>query len=120
VFFDEQEKLGFFRYPTHYIYWAYERQSECMSQENGDHEEREVEFEHLLPREEIVEYLQAFTDGLEGGETITLSAGDESVEFAPPEYLGFEVEYEEEGNEREVELEFEWTVQEDELNIDSE
>ena len=91
-----------------------------MSQENGDSEKREVEFEHSLPREEVVEYLQAFTDGLEGGEMITFSVGDESAEFAPPEHLGFEVEYEEEGDEREVEFELKWTVQEDEINIDSE
>lgn len=58
--------------------------------------------------------------GSKGAETITLSVGDESVEFAPPEYLGFEVEYEKEGDKREVEFEFKWTVQEDELNIDSE
>ena len=100
------QEPGFFNKSTHYIYRAYERRSERMSQENGDSEKREVEFEHPLPREEVVEYLQAFTDGLEGGETITLSVGDESVEFAPPEHLGFEVEYEEEENEREVEFEF--------------
>ena len=91
-----------------------------MSKENGDPEEREVEFKHQLPREEVVEYLQAFTEGLEGGETITLSVGDESVEFAPAEYLGFEVEYEEKGDDREVEFELNWTVQKDELEIGSE
>ena len=115
-----RKEPGFFRYLTRYNLSGYKFNSERMSQENGDHKEREVEFEHLLSREEVVEYLQAFTEGLEGGETITLSVGDESVEFAPPEYLGFEVEYEKEGDKREVEFEFKWTVQEDELNIDSE
>jgi amphi-Trp domain-containing protein len=91
-----------------------------MSEDNGDTEEREVEFEHPLPREEIAEHFQALTDGLENGETITLSVGDEDAEFTPPESLVFEAEYEEEGNEREVELELKWTVQQDEIEIGSE
>ena len=62
-----RKEPGFFRYLTRYNLSGYKFNSERMSQENGDHEEREVEFEHLLSREEVVEYLQAFTEGLEGG-----------------------------------------------------
>lgn len=87
--------------------------------EGDEHEERAVEFEHHFTREEVAEYLGAFTEGLEGGQTITLSIGDESVEFAPPEHFSFEVEYEEDGDEREVEFELEWEVREADLEISS-
>jgi amphi-Trp domain-containing protein len=103
----------------HCGYNRYERRPERMLEDNSDPEEREVQFEHPLPGEEVAEYFRAFTDGLESGEAITLSVGDEDAEFTPPEYLGFEAEYEK-GNQREIELELKWTIQEDQIETDSE
>lgn len=91
-----------------------------MTSDNDEHDEQEVEFEHHLPREEVAKHLQAFAQSLESGKSVSLTVGDETVEFTPPEYLEFEVEYEEYGDEREVEFELEWTVQEDGLEIDFE
>lgn len=69
--------------------------------ERREAEEREIEFESHLSRREVAEDLQAFTENLESGETIFFAAGAETVEFAPLEYLKFEIGYEE-GDNREV------------------
>ncbi len=79
----------------------------------------EVEFEHYLTREEVTTHLESFLEGFRGGETVTMTIGEETVEFEPPEHLQFELEYEEEGDEREIEIELEWRIQDEDLEIES-
>ncbi|SFR61418.1 amphi-Trp domain-containing protein [Halogeometricum limi] len=64
-------------------------------------------------RAEIAAYLRSVADKLESGESLTLSAGDQSVTMDPPSRLTFEVEAEREGptgqpGELSIEFELEW------------
>ena len=69
--------------------------------------------ESRMDRSEIAAYLRTVADNLEGGDDITLRAGDESVTMEPPTRPTFEVKAEREGPEggpyeRSVEFELEW------------
>jgi len=91
-----------------------------MAAESDDEtDDREVEFEHYLARDEVTEHLESFLEGFRSGETVTMTIGEETVEFEPPEHLHFEMEYEEDDDEREVEIELEWRIQRDDLDIES-
>lgn len=64
-------------------------------------------------REEIASYLRRVAEKLEGGDAITLKAGDESVTLDPPSRPTFEVKAEREGpadgpGELSIEFELEW------------
>ena len=76
-------------------------------------EEVLFESERSQSREEIAETLHAVADKLAAGESITLTAGDQSVDLDPPARPEFEIkaERETEGDEVElsVEFEIEWT-----------
>ncbi|WP_245550111.1 amphi-Trp domain-containing protein [Halopiger xanaduensis] len=48
-----------------------------------------------------------------------MTIGDETVDLEPPEYMNFEVEYEEEGDTRELEFELEWEERTEDLEIGS-
>ncbi|MDQ2051541.1 amphi-Trp domain-containing protein [Natronolimnohabitans sp. A-GB9] len=89
------------------------------SSESHETEGRDVEFEHYLSREEVTDHFESFLEGFREGETVTMTIGDETIEIDPPEHLGFELEYEEDGDDRELEFELEWQVKSDELDIDS-
>ncbi len=69
--------------------------------------------ESRMDRSEIATYLRTVADNLEGGDDITLKAGDESVTMEPPARPTFEVKAEREGPEggpyeRSIEFELEW------------
>ncbi len=68
--------------------------------------------ERSQSRSEIADTLRAVADKLDAGESITLSAGDQSVDLDPPERPTFEIkaEREIEGSSEEfsVEFEIEW------------
>ncbi len=71
------------------------------------------ESESRQSRADIAAYLRRVADNLEGGEPITLTAGDESVTMEPPERPTFEVKAEREGptdapGELSIEFELEW------------
>ncbi|WP_122089137.1 amphi-Trp domain-containing protein [Halalkalicoccus subterraneus] len=65
--------------------------------------------EQSRSREEIATYLRAVADKLDGNGSLTLSAGDESVDLAVPDRPTFEIkaERESEGNDSELSVEFE-------------
>lgn len=90
-----------------------------MSSESNDTESREVEYEHTVSREVAIEHIQTFLDEFGSDEQVTITLGEETIEFEPPEHVEFEFEYEEEGDHREVEFELAWEVQEDDLEIGS-
>ena len=76
-------------------------------------EEVLFESESTQSREEIASYLRQIADRLDGGESITLSAGDQSVTMTPPTRPTFEVKAEREGptdgpGELSIEFELEW------------
>ena len=87
--------------------------------DESERHDREVEFEQYLAREDVTAHLESFLDGFRSGETVTMTIGDETVEFEPPAHLQFEIEYEEDDDEREVEIELEWRVQDEDLEIDT-
>lgn len=68
----------------------------------------------IRSREEIAAYLRQLAERLEAGETITLTAGDNSVELHPTDRTEFEVHVEQSrsltGNKGEtsLEIELEW------------
>jgi amphi-Trp domain-containing protein len=69
-------------------------------------------------RGEIAKYLREVADSLEEGGPVTLRAGDKEVELDPPARPTFEVKAEKEGpegamDERSVEFEIEWYVDEE-------
>jgi len=75
-------------------------------------EEVLFESERTQSRAEIAETLRAVADKLDAGESITLSAGEQSIELDPAERPEFEIKAEREtGGEEElsVEFEIEWT-----------
>lgn len=69
--------------------------------------------EQSQSRGKIANTLRAVADRLEAGDSITLSAGDQSVDLDPPERPTFEIKAEreiEDGSEElSVEFEIEWT-----------
>lgn len=76
-------------------------------------EEVLFESESQQSREEIAAMLHRVADNLEAGESITLSAGDQSITMDPPARPTFEVKAEREGpadgpGELSVEFELEW------------
>ena len=76
-------------------------------------EEVLFEVERRMDRSEIAAYLRTVAGKLESNETVTLSAGDQSVSLAPPARPTFEVKVEHEGpegamTERSIEFELEW------------
>jgi amphi-Trp domain-containing protein len=69
--------------------------------------------ENRQSREDIASLLRTVADNLEAGESLTLSAGGESVTMDPPSRPEFEIKAEREGptdgpKERSVEFELEW------------
>ena len=76
-------------------------------------EETLFKSESAQNREDIASYLRKVADSLEAGQSISLSAGDQSVTMDPPSRLTFEVKAEREGptgkpGELSVEFELEW------------
>lgn len=77
-------------------------------------EEVLFETEQSMSREDVATYLRAVADKLDGGEEMSLSAGDQSVTMQVPARPTFEVKAEREtsrggGNpELSVEFELEW------------
>ena len=77
-------------------------------------EEVLFEDERRQERGEIAAYLRAVADKLDGGEPITLAAGDRSITVEPPARPTFEVKVERETSsgggpgELSIELELEW------------
>jgi len=75
-------------------------------------------------RRAVADYLRAVADKLDGGEPITLAAGDESVTLDPPGTVAFEVKAERETGsgpaELSVEFELEWDegVSEDDASLE--
>ena len=71
------------------------------------------ESESRQRRTDVASYLRRVADSLDGGEAMTLRAGDQSVTLDPPSSLTFEVKAEREGptegpGELSVEFELEW------------
>jgi len=69
--------------------------------------------ERAQSRAEIAETLRAVADKLDAGESISLSAGEQSIELDPSERPEFEIKAEREtggsSEELSVEFEIEWT-----------
>lgn len=81
-------------------------------------EEVLFESESRMNRDEIGAYLRRLAEALEGGEDITLSAGEESITLVPPARPTFEIKAEREGPdggpyERSIEFELEWADREE-------
>lgn len=91
-----------------------------MSDDHEDSDTREIEHEQNLSREEVADYLESVVEGLRGDESLSLTIGDETVEVSPADRIEFEVEYEQEGDERELEFELEWTEGGGELEVGGE
>jgi amphi-Trp domain-containing protein len=75
-------------------------------------EEVLLKSEQRLSRPEIADYLRTVADRLDGGDALSLSAGDDSVTLDVPDRPTFEVKVEREqegsGAELSVEFELEW------------
>lgn len=76
-------------------------------------EEVLFETERQQDRSEIASYLRTVADNLDSGDSIDLSAGDQSVSVDPPARPTFEVKVEREGptdrpGELSIEFELEW------------
>ncbi|ELZ78076.1 amphi-Trp domain-containing protein [Haloferax larsenii] len=76
-------------------------------------EEVLFESESKQSRADIASYLRTVADKLDAGESITLTAGDQSVTLDPPTSPTFEVKAEREGpvgspGELSIEFELEW------------
>jgi amphi-Trp domain-containing protein len=76
-------------------------------------EETLFKSESSMDRSEIAAYLRKVADNLDAGESLTLSAGGQSVTMEPPSRPTFEVKAEREGpaggpGELSVEFELEW------------
>ena len=76
-------------------------------------EEVLFETENRQSRADIASYFRRVADALEAGESITLKAGEQSVELTPPDQPTFEVKAEREGQpnqpgELSIEFEIEW------------
>lgn len=83
-------------------------------------EEVLFESENRLNRQEVATYLRTVSNRLDGNETLTFSAGEQSIELEPPANLEFEVKVERETgagpDELSLELELEW----DDVDTDEE
>ncbi len=76
-------------------------------------EEILFESEQTKNRADVAAFLRDVADRLDAGETVTLSAGEDSIDLDPPGSLEFEVSVEREGpsggpGELELEFELEW------------
>ncbi|MFC6718410.1 amphi-Trp domain-containing protein [Natrialbaceae archaeon GCM10025810] len=77
-------------------------------------EEVLFKFEHDMTSSEIADYLRSVADAVDGGDSLTLEAGSESVTLSPPSRPTFEVKAERETSssggpaELSVEFELEW------------
>jgi amphi-Trp domain-containing protein len=76
-------------------------------------EETLFKSESVQNRADVANYLRTVADTLDSGESITLTAGDQSVTMDPPSSLTFEVKAEREGptgkpGELSIEFELEW------------
>lgn len=76
------------------------------------------ENERRLDRSEIATYLRTVADKLDAGDSITLSAGDESTTLAVPAQPVFEVKAEREGTAPDTELSVEFELEWDEHSSD--
>lgn len=74
-------------------------------------EEVLFETERKQSRAEIADTLRAVADKLDAGESITLSAGDQSVDMDPPANPTFEIKAEREGTEPNEELSIEFELE---------
>lgn len=80
----------------------------------------EFELELERSRSEVAEHLHQLAEGLEGGDTVTLIVGEESVTINPPETLLFKIETETDSSwlggddGRSLEIELGWEAPEDE------
>ena len=86
-------------------------------------EEVLFETERRQSRADIAAYLRTVADSLEAGEAITLTAGDQSVTMEPPSRPTFEVKAEREGptdgpGELSIEFELEWDENGDEGELE--
>jgi len=76
-------------------------------------EEVLFESERVVDTGTVATYLRTVADSLDAGDSVTLSAGDQSVTMDPPSQVEFEVKAEREGptdgdGELSIELELEW------------
>jgi amphi-Trp domain-containing protein len=76
-------------------------------------EETLFESENIQTRAEVAAYLRTVADSLDGDESITLRAGEQSITVNPPASVEFEVKVEREGpangpGELGIEFELEW------------
>jgi len=78
-------------------------------------EEVIFESETVESRAAVADYLRSVADRLDGGDAVTLRAGDEEVTLDPPASVSFEVKVERETNtdETSVEFELEWGPDDD-------
>lgn len=74
-------------------------------------EEVLFETERKQSRAEIADTFRAVADKLDAGESISLSAGDQSVDMNPPENPTFEIKAEREGSGRSEELSIEFELE---------
>lgn len=68
----------------------------------------EIEHEMMMSREEVADYLEDVAEGLRSGEEFSLTIGEQTFDVNPTESVEFEVELEDEEDERELEFEIEW------------
>ena len=68
----------------------------------------EIEHEMMMSREEVADYLEDVDEGLRSGEEFSLTIGEQTFDVNPTESVEFEVELEDEEDERELEFEIEW------------
>lgn len=94
-----------------------ESEAETEEEEEMESEGQELEYERYHAREDVVAHLESFLEEFREGESVSLTIGDETVDIEPPEHMNFEVEYEEEGDVRELEFELEWEAPTEELEI---
>lgn len=80
----------------------------------------EIEAEEERTREEVAEYLEEVVEGLREGGEMTVAVGNPLVDVNPADDLMFEVEVEDEDEERSVEFELTWLRQNDEVEIHTE
>ena len=77
----------------------------------------EIEHETMLSRDEVADYLEDVAEGLRSGEEFSLTIGEQTFDVNPTENVEFEVELEDEEDERELEFEIEWDLGEDEAEL---
>lgn len=77
----------------------------------------EIEHETMMSREEVADYLEDVAEGLRSGEGFSLTIGENTVDVNPAGTVEFEVELEDEEDERELEFEIEWQRSDDENEL---